>query len=94
MPIDPLDLPELLRNLPTEMLKNVNNLYNISDVIEQVVPVSSVRRGSYAFPWPDEVKGLGRRRVDAFDRCARCSAGSWVRYGTTVLCVTCAKRNL
>jgi hypothetical protein len=47
---------------------------------------------SYAFPWPDHVEGLGHRRVDAFDRCARCSAGSWVRYGTTVLCVTCAKR--
>ena len=46
----------------------------------------------YAFPWPDEVEGLGRRRVEAFDRCERCGVGSWVRYGTTVLCLAHAKK--
>jgi hypothetical protein len=91
MAIHPLDLPELLRNAPTGMTKSVNNLHTISDVIEQVVPVSSVRRGSYAFPWPDEVEGLGRLRVDAFDHCERCGAGSWARYGSTVLCLVHAK---
>ena len=56
-----------------------------ADVTEQVD-----RRLSYAFPWPDEVEGLGRR-VGSFDCCAVCGIGSWVRYGTTVLCLAHAK---
>jgi hypothetical protein len=47
---------------------------------------------AYAYPWPDEIPGLGPRRVDAFDHCVLCGAGSWVRYGVTVLCLTCARR--
>jgi len=42
-----------------------------------------VHPGAYSFPWPDEIVGLGRRRVAAFDRC-QCGLGSWVRYGETV----------
>ena len=45
---------------------------------------------AYSYPWPDEVEGLGRR-VDSFDCCAVCGIGSWVRYGTTVLCLAHAK---
>lgn len=91
MPIHPLDLPELLRNVPSRIAKSGNNLHTISDVVEQVVPLSSVRKSSYAFPWPDEVEGLGRLRVEAFDRCETCGVGSWVRYGSTVLCLAHAK---
>lgn len=46
----------------------------------------------YAFPWPDELSGLGRRRVLPFDLCVSCGAGSWVAYGATPLCLGCARR--
>ncbi len=52
-----------------------------------------VRLGDYAFPWPDEVPGLGPRHVDAFASCADCStAGSWIRYGGVVLCLPCTRQ--
>jgi hypothetical protein len=51
----------------------------------------SVRAGDYAFPWPDRIEGLGPRRVEALDRCSMCGAGSWVCYGQTMLCLSCAK---
>jgi hypothetical protein len=88
MPIHPLDLPELLRNVPSE----INNLHTISDVTEQVVSLSSVRRGFYAWPWPDTIEGLGHLHVDFYAKCSDCPAWSWVRYGSTVLCLACAKR--
>jgi hypothetical protein len=91
MAIHPRDLPDLLRNLPEEMTKSVNDLQSISDVTEQIPISLKVQAGFYAFPWPDQVEGLGRLHVDGFDRCAKCGAGSWVKYGTTVLCVGCAK---
>jgi hypothetical protein len=87
MAIHPRDLPEMLRNLSPKTTNSVNSLYRISDVTEQVVPSKKV---SYAFPWPDAVAGLGVLRVGAFEKCVKCEFGSWVRYGTTVLCVRCA----
>jgi hypothetical protein len=81
-----------MRELPSLFRVTVIKHYYYSDVLEQVVPPSRVRRGDYAFPWPDEVKGLGPLRVDAYDRCSRCGVGSWVRYGSTVLCLGCAKK--
>lgn len=48
---------------------------------------------AYAFPWPDEIAGLGSRTVGPFACCSSCRAGSWVRYGeTVVLCLACATR--
>jgi len=44
----------------------------------------------YAFPWPDEIEGLGRRYVGPFAACDNCGVGSWVRFGSWVLCVRCA----
>lgn len=46
----------------------------------------------WAYPWPDELAGVGRRRVGPFDVCAACSAWTWVRYGVTRLCLGCARR--
>jgi hypothetical protein len=46
---------------------------------------------AYAFPWPDTLPGLGRRRVQAFGLCADCRTGSWVTYGDRVLCLACAR---
>lgn len=91
MAIHPRDLPDLLRNLPPEATNSVNDLHNISDVTEQVPTFLKVQRGFYAFPWPDEVEGLGRLRVGPFDHCDKCGVGSWVRYGATVLCFVHAK---
>ncbi len=58
-------------------------------------PVSWRRRAdpspAYAFPWPDALPGLGRRRVQAFDLCADCGSGTWVRYGAAPLCLGCAR---
>ena len=45
----------------------------------------------YAFPWPDRIPDLGARRVQAFDVCADCGAGSWVAYGARVCCLACAR---
>ena len=45
---------------------------------------------SYAHPWPDELPELGPRRVGPFDPCVDCGRGSWARYGTAVLCSSCA----
>jgi hypothetical protein len=45
-----------------------------------------------ATPWPDTLPGLGRRRVQAFDLCADCGTGTWVAYGSRVLCLPCALR--
>jgi TubC N-terminal docking domain len=53
------------------------------------LPVTS---GSYSYPWPDALPGLGPRSVGPFDRCVGCKAGSWARYGAVVLCVRCALR--
>jgi hypothetical protein len=51
-----------------------------------------IRLGSYSHPWPDALLGLGPRRVGAFDPCADCGRGSWVRYGDRVVCLACASR--
>lgn len=45
---------------------------------------------TYAHPWPDEIPGLGRRRVGPFESCSGCGRGSWARYGGLVLCCQCA----
>jgi hypothetical protein len=87
MAIHPRDLPEMLRNFQPKTTKNVNHLHNISDVTEQV-PTS--KKVSYAFPWPDAVADFGALRVGAFEPCVKCGAGSWVRYGSAVLCIRCA----
>ncbi len=52
--------------------------------------VGKVRADRYAFPWPDEMPGLGPRHVGSFDLCVKCGTGSWVRYGQVVLCLSCA----
>jgi hypothetical protein len=62
--------------------------------VSPVSLVSSVSPDWYAYPWPDELPGLGRRRVEAFERCSRCPSWSWARYGDLVLCLPCAKRVL
>jgi hypothetical protein len=46
----------------------------------------------YAFPWPNALPGLGPRRVQPFDLCADCGAGSWAAYGSRVCCLACARR--
>jgi hypothetical protein len=45
---------------------------------------------TYAAPWPDELPGLGPRRVGPFDPCVDCGRGSWARYGGAALCCGCA----
>jgi len=81
-------LPPLFRPRQSEDLSVPDTSSKVSKVPALAV---NVRHGSYSFPWPDEVGGLGPRRVGAFDRCEKCGLGSWIRYGSTVLCVTCAK---
>lgn len=49
-------------------------------------------RLAYAFPWPDRIPDLGARRVQPFDLCGDCGAGSWVTYGDRVCCLPCARR--
>lgn len=45
------------------------------------------------YGWP-EVLPAGERSVGALEPCAgACGRQSWVRYGTTVLCLVCAKRH-
>lgn len=44
----------------------------------------------YAFPWPNEIAGLGHRRVGPFDSCDRCGYGTWVRYGGEARCLACS----
>jgi hypothetical protein len=46
--------------------------------------------GACASPWPDILPDLGPRRVGTFTPCAQCGAGSWVRYGEAVRCLSCA----
>jgi hypothetical protein len=46
----------------------------------------------YAFPWPDSIPGLGHRRVQAFNKCTDCGVGTWIAYGSRVLCLVCATR--
>jgi hypothetical protein len=41
--------------------------------------------------WPEDLDDFGTRSVGSFARCIRCGHGSWVRYGSTVLCLPCAK---
>jgi hypothetical protein len=44
-------------------------------------------------PWPDQLAGVGPRRIGPFDPCARaCGRWSWVRFGEVVLCLPCAHR--
>jgi hypothetical protein len=90
MPIHRRDLPELLRNAPTGTVRSDSYLHTISDVTEQVSISLRVRRGFYAFPWPDSIEGFGAHRAGPFERCERCGSGTWVKYGTAALCLTCA----
>jgi len=60
-----------------------------------VLPKEPEERRRYAHPWPDAVEPLGPRWVGPFDACAgACGRWSWVRYGTVVLCLTCANRQV
>lgn len=60
---------------------------------------SELRRGVEGFDlWPDEIPGLGGRRVGPFTRCVDCpasrhagEAGTFVRYGERALCLVHAK---
>jgi hypothetical protein len=45
---------------------------------------------SYAFPWPDEIEGLGHRHIKPFTPCDNCGVGTWVFYGPWALCLRCA----
>jgi hypothetical protein len=51
------------------------------------------RAPRYTPPWPDAIPDLGPRRVRAFDLCADCGAGTWVAYGSRLLCLACARRS-
>jgi hypothetical protein len=52
--------------------------------------VSMPWRPTYAHPWPDELRGLGPRRIGPYASCSGCGCGSWVRYGGRILCCPCA----
>ena len=54
---------------------------------EEASPPATSR---YAFPWPDEIGGLGRHNVGPFVPCENCGRGTWVRYGLWALCLACA----
>ncbi len=47
-------------------------------------------RQAYAFPWPDQIPGLGRRHIEAFTHCDNCGTGTWAFYGRWALCIRCA----
>lgn len=51
---------------------------------------AGARVSRYAHPWPDEIPGLGRRHIEAYDRCANCETGTWAFYGPWPLCLRCA----
>jgi len=55
-------------------------------------PAPNLIARAYAHPWPDELPGFGRRTVGPLDPCVACSVGSWVRHGSTVLCLHCVRR--
>ena len=57
-------------------------------------PPPQTETREYAFPWPSALTGLGPHAVGPFDICSECSGWSWVRYGHTVLCLTCARHHL
>jgi len=44
----------------------------------------------YAFPWPDEIEGIGVRHIQAFSACSNCTVGTWAFYGPWPLCLRCA----
>ena len=70
--------------------KRLNDI-SLTEQAPSVVKSFMSSSDDYAFPWPDQVTGLGPRHVGPFDPCAHCGLGSWVRYGDTVMCLTCAK---
>jgi len=47
-------------------------------------------KGRYAFPWPDQIEGLGRRHTEALTPCANCGVGTWCFYGPSPLCLQCS----
>lgn len=53
-----------------------------------------LRSPHYAFPWPDEIPGLGTRHVGPFISCGRCGRGTWVRYGGEARCLACSTEAL
>jgi hypothetical protein len=54
--------------------------------------VGEVQSAAFAYPWPDDVPGLGPRRVGPFEVC-NCGRWSWVRYGARVVCLDCVRRH-
>ena len=43
-------------------------------------------------PWPPILPGYGRRIfAGEFQRCRLCAAGTWIKYGETLICLRCAK---
>lgn len=41
--------------------------------------------------WPQHLEALGAKTIGPFTSCGWCVAGTWVRYGTTALCLGCAE---
>jgi len=87
-------LPPLFRPRPAKDLSLPNAPSKVPDSEPHAPAEAPVRSGDYAFPWPDRLPELGSLHVQAFDFCALCGRGSWVAYGSVVLCLTCAKGQL
>jgi hypothetical protein len=77
-----LSLPSLLRLSLRKQIAQPDTTGEVS------TSPSSTRQ--YAFPWPDELSGLGVRHVGPFIPCHSCGRGTWVRYGLRALCLGCA----
>src|SRR4030095_8926540 len=51
------------------------------DVSKQMAPPPGPIGHAYAYPWPDELAGLGPHRVGGFGPCSACGGGTWSRDG-------------
>ena len=45
-------------------------------------------------PWPDFIPGYGEKSITSFTECAKCGAGTWLRFGGKALCNLCVGQSM
>jgi hypothetical protein len=72
--------------------RDISTTHESNEVTQEVpAPSPTQPRLYYSHPWPDALPGLGLRTIGPFDCCTRCERWSWARYGSVVICLSCAR---
>lgn len=77
-------------NPPPEPEAGIHSPQDVTEKVPSGAEGSESGGGRYAYPFPDEIPGLGSRHVEALTPCANCETATWACYGPWPLCLRCA----